>query len=63
MQTQVEERRREVRDGTSQRDDVFTRLVRANEDEESKYRLSDEELVGNVFVVLFAGHGMLNCPR
>jgi len=56
MQTQVEERRREVRDGTSHRDDVFTRLVRANEDEESKYRLSDEELIGNVFVILFAGH-------
>jgi len=59
MQTQVEERRKEIRDGTSNRDDVFTRLVQANEDEESKFRLSDEELIGNVFVILFAGHGML----
>jgi len=56
MQTQVEERRKEIRDGTSHRDDVFTRLVQANEDEESKFRLSDEELIGNVFVILFAGH-------
>lgn len=45
MQEQVEERRKEVRGGTSTRDDVFTRLVQANEDEESKYRLTDDELV------------------
>jgi hypothetical protein len=45
MKEQVEEKRREVRDGTSKRDDVFTRLVQANEDEESKFRLADDELV------------------
>lgn len=46
MQEQVEERRKELRDGTGRRDDVCTRLVQANEDEESKHRLNDEELVG-----------------
>ncbi|KXN80680.1 Cytochrome P450 4d8, partial [Leucoagaricus sp. SymC.cos] len=56
MHQQIEERRQEVRDGTIKRDDVFTRLVQANEDEESKYRLADDELIGNVFVMLFAGH-------
>ncbi|KAF9448129.1 cytochrome P450 [Macrolepiota fuliginosa MF-IS2] len=68
MQSQVEEKRKDLRNGMSVRDDVFTRLVQANENEESKYRLSDEELVsslcfvqlgkqiGNVFIMLFAGH-------
>ncbi|KAF5356947.1 hypothetical protein D9756_006377 [Leucocoprinus leucothites] len=56
MQEQVDERKKEIRNGTSQRDDVFTRLVQANEDEESKFRLGDDELIGNVFIMLFAGH-------
>ncbi|EAU82330.1 hypothetical protein CC1G_06640 [Coprinopsis cinerea okayama7 len=37
-------------------DDCFTLLVKANEDEGQKFRLSDQELIGNVFVLLFAGH-------
>ncbi|KAF5365981.1 hypothetical protein D9758_006676 [Tetrapyrgos nigripes] len=37
--------------------DIFSLLIAANEAEaESKYRLSEEELIGNVFVMLFAGH-------
>ena len=45
MHEQVEKRRQEVREGTSLRNDVFTRLVQANEQEESKSRLTDDELV------------------
>jgi len=48
MHEQVEKRRLEVREGTSRRDDVFTRLVQANEEEESKFRLTDDELVSDV---------------
>ncbi|KAG6841505.1 hypothetical protein C0991_010363 [Blastosporella zonata] len=36
--------------------DAFTLLVKANEDEESKLKLDDQELIGNVFIMLFAGH-------
>ncbi|PPQ91914.1 hypothetical protein CVT25_001285 [Psilocybe cyanescens] len=59
MKQQVEERRVEVRaslsEGSGGRHDAFTMLVKANEDE-GKLKLSDEELIGNVFVMLFAGH-------
>lgn len=48
MHEQVEKRRVEVREGTSRRNDVFTRLVEANEKEESKFRLADDELVSDV---------------
>ncbi|KXN87235.1 hypothetical protein AN958_09058 [Leucoagaricus sp. SymC.cos] len=58
MQQQIEERRQEVRNGMIKRDDVFMRLVQVNEDEESKYRLADDKLmgIGNIFVMLFTGH-------
>ncbi|KAG8761432.1 hypothetical protein FRC14_003845 [Serendipita sp. 396] len=36
--------------------DVFSRLVLANETADSKSGLSDEELIGNTFALLFAGH-------
>ncbi|KAF9544260.1 cytochrome P450 [Agrocybe pediades] len=36
--------------------DFFTTLVRANEGQGSKLKLSDDELIGNVFIMLFAGH-------
>jgi len=48
MHEQVEKRRLEVREGMSRRNDVFTRLVEANEEEESKFRLADDELVSDV---------------
>ncbi|KAF9529862.1 cytochrome P450 [Crepidotus variabilis] len=36
--------------------DIFTTLVKANEDEGGKFQLDDSELIGNVFVMLLAGH-------
>lgn len=38
--------------------DAFSMLVAANESENEKLKLSDQELIGNVFVMLFAGHGV-----
>ncbi|KAF8816083.1 cytochrome P450 [Phlegmacium glaucopus] len=35
--------------------DVFTRLVAAN-DEKAKYRLDTSEIIGNTFILMFAGH-------
>ncbi|KAJ7359262.1 cytochrome P450 [Mycena albidolilacea] len=55
MQKQVAERKAEVAAGNT-RADAFTMLVKANQDESSKYQLDDQELIGNVFVLLFAGH-------
>ncbi|KAL0569773.1 hypothetical protein V5O48_012184 [Marasmius crinis-equi] len=58
MQDQVKHRKAEVRGQTREeyKRDAFSMLVQANEDAEGKYRLNDEELIGNVFVMLFAGH-------
>ncbi|KAJ3761578.1 cytochrome P450 [Lentinula raphanica] len=61
MKEQVIARKSEIQDDT--RKDAFSLLVKANEQEESKYKLSDGELVvisclkiGNVYIMLFAGH-------
>ncbi|PBK68763.1 cytochrome P450 [Armillaria solidipes] len=35
---------------------IFNLIMKAGEDEEGKYSLDDEEVIGNVFVMLFAGH-------
>ena len=48
MRVQVSERRSLVRGGTPLKNDVFTMLVKANEDEEAKFRLDDDELVRSV---------------
>ena len=50
MKQQVAERRTELRSQTesSKRRDIFTILVKANENESGKYRLDDEELVCHV---------------
>ncbi|KAI0261580.1 cytochrome P450 [Gloeopeniophorella convolvens] len=40
---------------SKEKKDVFSLLIRANE-EDGKLNLSDSELVGNVFAMLFAGH-------
>ncbi|KAF9531001.1 cytochrome P450 [Crepidotus variabilis] len=40
----------------NEKDDMFTMLVKANEDETSKFKLDDQELIGNIFIMLFAGH-------
>ncbi|KAK1228955.1 hypothetical protein PQX77_007995 [Marasmius sp. AFHP31] len=38
------------------RNNVLTLLVQASENEESRYQLDDDELIGNVFLLLLAGH-------
>ncbi|KIK52839.1 hypothetical protein GYMLUDRAFT_49677 [Collybiopsis luxurians FD-317 M1] len=54
MKDQVASRKLEIQD--SPRKDLFSLLVKANEQEESKNKLSDNELIGNIFIMLFAGH-------
>ncbi|KAG5646389.1 hypothetical protein DXG03_003712 [Asterophora parasitica] len=59
MESQIAERTAEVRSGSEraeERMDAFTMIVRANEQEEGKLRLNDREVIGNVFIMLFAGH-------
>ncbi|KAK1217172.1 hypothetical protein PQX77_020180 [Marasmius sp. AFHP31] len=60
MQDQVNIRREEIRghaSGEYKRKDAFSMLVQANEsDENAKNKLSDRDLIGNVFVMLIAGH-------
>lgn len=62
MHSQVTERKAEIASGSSsiteERNDAFTLLIRANEDEGGKFQLDDQELIGNVFIMLFAGHGV-----
>ncbi len=45
------------------RRDAFSMLVAANEAESEKRKLTDDEVVGNVFAMLFAGHGWYNPSR
>ncbi|KAF9529864.1 cytochrome P450 [Crepidotus variabilis] len=58
MKAQVRQRKKQVihKDAEITGHDIFTMLVKANEDEDAKLKLDDSELVGNVFVMLFAGH-------
>ncbi|KAF8626099.1 hypothetical protein AX15_005083 [Amanita polypyramis BW_CC] len=60
METQIAQRKAMIQESKSGElelgNDAFTMLVRANEDEEAKYRLSRQELVGNLYTMLFAGH-------
>ncbi|KAL0570941.1 hypothetical protein V5O48_011025 [Marasmius crinis-equi] len=60
MEDQVTLRKEEIRgyaSGEYYRKDGFSMLVQANEsDENPKNRLTDRDLIGNVFVMLFAGH-------
>ncbi|CAA7270197.1 unnamed protein product [Cyclocybe aegerita] len=59
MQDQVEQRKADIRSkvlGKETAADAFTMLVEANEDEATKHKLDDVELIGNVFNLLFAGH-------
>lgn len=49
MQNQVAERKAEFRAGTTEgKQDIFTMLVKANEEEAGKFQLSNEELVSFV---------------
>ncbi|KAG6850123.1 hypothetical protein H0H93_000745 [Arthromyces matolae] len=57
MRKQVENRKSDISGqsySTANQNDAFTLLVKANEDEASKLRLDDQELIGNVFIMLFA---------
>lgn len=45
MQAQVAERKREIRYQDSNKNDAFTMLVKANENESGKFKLDDQELV------------------
>ncbi|KAH6873724.1 cytochrome P450 [Coprinopsis sp. MPI-PUGE-AT-0042] len=61
MTMQAETRKELVRaagnDGASGlEEDCFTLLVKANESENPKFRLTDEELIGNIYLLLLAGH-------
>ncbi|KAG6917128.1 hypothetical protein DXG01_003794 [Tephrocybe rancida] len=59
MRGQVSERKADISGHGSVKggkNDAFTLLVKANEDEASKLKLDDQELIGNVFIMLFAGH-------
>ncbi|KJA21394.1 hypothetical protein HYPSUDRAFT_67739 [Hypholoma sublateritium FD-334 SS-4] len=56
MQAQVAERKVEIRSQGIAALDVFSMLVEASENEEAKYKLDDSELIGNVYIMLFAGH-------
>ncbi|KAJ6470065.1 cytochrome P450 [Mycena vitilis] len=67
MHAQVVERKALVAAGDT-RADAFTMLVKANQDESSKFQLDDDELarlrfrfssladIGNIFLLMFAGH-------
>ncbi|KAF9261363.1 cytochrome P450 [Marasmius fiardii PR-910] len=59
MKAQVQVRREEIHGYTTgeyTRRDAFSMLVQANESEDDKHKLEDSELIGNVFIMLFAGH-------
>ncbi|KAF7344606.1 hypothetical protein MSAN_01942800 [Mycena sanguinolenta] len=53
MQEQVAQRKALVAAGDT-RADAFTIMVKSNQDESSKYQLDDGELIGNVFIFMFA---------
>ncbi|KAF5379107.1 hypothetical protein D9615_005952 [Tricholomella constricta] len=59
MQREFEARVAEVRNeeqSADERIDAFTMLVRANEQQTGKLCLNNQEVIGNVFIMLFAGH-------
>jgi len=57
MQEQVVERKADVNaHGSAHASDAFSMLVEASENEEAKFKMDDSELIGNVFIMLFAGH-------
>ncbi|KAF5318599.1 hypothetical protein D9619_010824 [Psilocybe cf. subviscida] len=63
MRAQVIQRKQDLASGASNSPasaagkDAFTMLVEASENEgNAKLRLEDDELIGNVFIMLFAGH-------
>lgn len=61
LKEQVAERKTALsgfpKESEERRKDMFSMLVSANEAESEKLKLSDEEVVGNIFAMLFAGNG------
>ncbi|KAF5314662.1 hypothetical protein D9611_007187 [Ephemerocybe angulata] len=55
MKEQIARRRDSVKSNDAA-SDAFTLMIKANEAEGNKYALDDSELIGNVFILLFAGH-------
>ncbi|KAI0064334.1 cytochrome P450 [Artomyces pyxidatus] len=55
MHTQVAERRAGIGGEAELKSDIFSLLIHANE-EDGKLSLTDSEVIGNVFSLLFAGH-------
>jgi len=51
----IEEKRQELKDGTSQRD-LLSLLVKASSSLRQEWRLNDEEIVAQVRTIMFAGH-------
>ncbi|KAH7920397.1 cytochrome P450 [Leucogyrophana mollusca] len=56
MHEHVRARREAIHSSETREKDVFTLLVEASEEEGGKMAMSDEELIGNTFALLFAGH-------
>ncbi|KAF4583601.1 hypothetical protein EYR38_002356 [Pleurotus pulmonarius] len=60
MRDKVNERRRVLHAEEGDKEvlgrDIFTMLVAANQSEDERHKLSDQELIGNIFIMLFAGH-------
>ncbi|KAH7926118.1 cytochrome P450 [Leucogyrophana mollusca] len=56
MHAQVRARKEAMHSAGTREKDVFSLLVEASEDEGGKMALGDEELIGNVFALMFAGH-------
>jgi len=51
----IEEKRQELKDGTSRRD-ILSLLVKASSTLRPEWRLSDEEMIAQVRTIMFAGH-------
>lgn len=59
MQAQVRDRKTEILGQGGKENynrDFFTMLVEANEQVSGKFQLDDQELIGNTYIMLFAGH-------
>ncbi len=65
MRNKIDDRKRALHAGEGNKGilerDVFSMLVAANQSESERLKLSDQELLGNMFVILFAGHGSYIC--
>ncbi|KAL7277610.1 hypothetical protein ACG7TL_008537 [Trametes sanguinea] len=58
MRDMISLRRQELAssDGSERRDILTLMIKSSNEEEESKFKMDDSELLGNTFLLLFAGH-------